>query len=84
MSALVVHGSRPYAWPCSSPLGLDASTTALILIDMQVDFCGLGGYVHQMGYDVSLTRAPIEPLKRVLAAARQAGVRVLAGPLRTY
>lgn len=77
MSALVVHGSRPYAWPCSSPLGLDASTTALILIDMQVDFCGLGGYVHQMGYDVSLTRAPIEPLKRVLAAARQAGVRVI-------
>ncbi|KAH8070963.1 isochorismatase-like protein [Aureococcus anophagefferens] len=68
--------AQPYTFPYAGG-ALSASDTALILIDMQVDFCGHGGYVDQMGYDISATRAPIEPLKRVLAAARHAGVRVL-------
>lgn len=70
-----VTSARPYVWPYDGPL--DADDVALVLIDMQTDFCGLGGYVAQMGYDVSLTRAPIEPLRRALAAARAAGVRVI-------
>ncbi|GBF77841.1 cysteine hydrolase [Paenibacillus sp. 598K] len=38
---------------------------------MQIDFCGKGGYVEQMGYDLSLTARPIEPIKRLLARVRQ-------------
>jgi biuret amidohydrolase len=58
----------PYPWPYNGDLR--PQNTALIIIDMQHDFCGIGGYVDRMGYDLSMTRAPIEPIKRVLAATR--------------
>jgi len=67
--------AEPYAWPYDG--NLTASNTALIVIDMQIDFCGPGGYVDKMGYDISLTRAPIEPLKRLLAAMRAGGYTIL-------
>ena len=58
----------PYPWPFDGDLR--PTNTALIVIDMQTDFCGPGGYVDAMGYDLSLTRAPIEPIRAVLAAFR--------------
>jgi nicotinamidase-related amidase len=64
----------PYPWPYNGDLR--PANTALIIIDMQTDFCGVGGYVDKMGYDLSLTRAPIEPIKRVLAAFRKKGFHI--------
>ena len=65
----------PYAWPFDGDLR--PGNTALIIIDMQTDFCGPGGYVDTMGYDLSLTRAPIEPIKAVLAAMRAKGFTII-------
>lgn len=67
--------SRPYPWPFDGELS--AANTALMVIDMQTDFCGIGGYVDTMGYDLSLTRAPIDPIRRVLEAMRANGYPVL-------
>jgi nicotinamidase-related amidase len=65
----------PYPWPYNGKLG--SGNTALLIIDMQTDFCGPGGYVDAMGYDISLTRAPIEPIRRALAAMRAKGYHII-------
>ena len=65
----------PYPWPYDGDLR--PANTALLVIDMQTDFCGVGGYVDVMGYDLSLTRAPIKPIQAVLGAARRADFHVI-------
>ena len=67
--------SVPYAWPYDGQF--TPANTALLIIDMQTDFCGVGGYVDKMGYDLSMTRAPIAPLQRLLAEARRVGLHVI-------
>ena len=64
----------PYPWSYDGDL--QPANTALIVIDMQTDFCGIGGYVDRMGYDLSLTRAQIEPIAAVLAIMRRQGFHV--------
>jgi biuret amidohydrolase len=67
--------AQPYAWPYNGDLRPE--NTALIIIDMQTDFCGVGGYVDKMGYDISLTRAPIAPLQTLMATMRAAGYTII-------
>lgn len=75
MTSMATVTADPYAWPFDG--NLTPANTALIIIDMQTDFCGPGGYVDTMGYDIALTRAPIEPIRRLLAAMRAKGYHVL-------
>jgi nicotinamidase-related amidase len=67
--------SEPYPWPWNGRLRPD--NTTLIVIDMQTDFCGTGGYIDLLGYDISRTRAVVPAISRVLAAMRAKGYRVI-------
>jgi nicotinamidase-related amidase len=67
--------ANPYSYPFDGDLRRE--NTALIVIDMQTDFCGRGGYIDLLGYDISLTRAVIAPIQRLLGAFRRAGFPIL-------
>jgi nicotinamidase-related amidase len=75
MEATPLVAAQPYDWPFDG--ALTPSHAALILIDWQVDFCGPGGYVDRMGYDLNLTRAGLEPTAAVLTAFRAWGGTVI-------
>jgi len=72
---LMTVKAQPYPWPWNGQLRKD--NTALIIIDMQTDFCGKGGYVDKMGYNLSNTQRAIEPISHLLNAARKAGILVI-------
>lgn len=71
MPGALVVPADPY------PYAFDIERTALIIIDMQIDFCGKGGYVDRMGYDLALTACAIEPIQMVLDTARSTGLTVI-------
>jgi len=75
MTTFSTVAADPYPWPFDGRF--TAANTALIVIDMQTDFCGKGGYVDSMGYDLSLTRAPIEPIKKLLTRMRSLGFWII-------
>jgi nicotinamidase-related amidase len=74
MSRKIRH-AEPYAWPFDGDLRPE--NTALVVIDMQTDFCGRGGYVDLMGYDVGPLRACIEPIAALLRVMRDRKYHIL-------
>lgn len=55
------------------PVSFDPSKTALIIIDMQIDFLEEGGFGDSLGNDVSKLRRSVAPCKAVLEACRSHG-----------
>ncbi|CZR61441.1 related to amidases related to nicotinamidase [Phialocephala subalpina] len=66
--------AEPYKWPHDGTF--DPATTALVIIDMQRDFCSANGYLAQQGYDLALVQSIILPLQGLLAAFRSHGFPV--------
>ena len=58
-------------------LTFDLNRTAVIVVDMQNDFCEPDGWFASKGIDVAPTRRPVPVLQRLLPALRIAGVRVI-------
>jgi nicotinamidase-related amidase len=56
---------------------LDTAHTALLVIDLQRDFLDPQGYAARAGVDVARLRTTIAPVRRLLAAARTGGTRVI-------
>jgi nicotinamidase-related amidase len=56
---------------------IDLNRTAILVIDMQNDFCTQGGWVDHIGGDYRPDRAPIVPLQKLLPALRGAAVPVI-------
>lgn len=59
------------------PLAFDAARAALVVIDMQNDFCHPDGWLAGIGVDVTPARAAIPSLQALLPAARAAGLPVI-------
>ncbi len=53
---------------------VDPAHTALVMIDIQNDFCTVGGTFDTSGYDVSMYEGMIPRAAALLAAARESGV----------
>jgi len=65
----------PHPWPRAA--GTESRACAVIVVDMQEDYCSPGYYMAQAGYDTGRLRAPVERIRRVLSAARRCGLRVI-------
>lgn len=58
-------------------MNLAPEHAALLVIDMQRDFCAPGGYADRAGLDIEQLRAPIEPIRQLLVAARRCGLFIV-------
>lgn len=67
--------AEPFAFPRVGEIS--AERTALMVVDMQADFCSPGGYMDRAGADVAFLSSCIPAIQRVLDAARRFGLQVV-------
>src|SRR5207244_7305730 len=59
------------------PIAIDPAQAAVIVVDMENDFAAKGGMFDRAGADISGAQKAIAPTARVLAAARQVGLKII-------
>jgi len=59
------------------PIAIDPARTAVIVVDMENDFAAKGGMFDRAGADISGAQKVIAPTAKVLAASRQAGLKII-------
>src|SRR5207249_7865708 len=59
------------------PIAINPVRSAVIVVDMENDFAAKGGMFDRAGIDISGAQKAIAPITKVLAAARQAGLKII-------
>ncbi len=59
------------------PIAINPARTAVIVVDMENDFVTKGGMFDRAGADISGAQKAIAPTAKVLATARQAGIKII-------
>src|SRR5919204_1674290 len=59
------------------PIPINPTNTAVIVVDMENDFAAKGGMFDRAGIDISGAQKVIAPTAKALAAARQAGLKII-------
>ena len=59
------------------PIAIDPARSAVIVVDMENDFAAKGGMFDRAGADIFGAQKAIAPTAKVLAAARQAGLKII-------
>ena len=67
--------ARPFCFPYDGRL--NPAATALLVIDLQVDFLSQDGYFARKGYDPAPLRAILPAVNSVIEAARRAGCLIV-------
>jgi biuret amidohydrolase len=63
--------ARPFAFD------FDIKKTALMIIDMQRDFCAPGGFGESLGNDITPTASIVPTVRKILDAARNKGMTII-------
>jgi ureidoacrylate peracid hydrolase len=71
MRSRITLGAKP------EPITIERETSAVVVIDMQNDFGAKGGLFDRAGLDISMIQEAVAPTAKVLAAARNAGVKII-------
>ncbi|HYR77450.1 MAG TPA: cysteine hydrolase [Pyrinomonadaceae bacterium] len=60
-----------------APIAIDTAKTAVIVVDMENDFGSKGGMFDLAGIDISMIQKAVGPTAKVLAAARNANIKIV-------
>lgn len=70
--------ARPLAFAADpQSVTIDLARTALVVVDMQNDFCHPEGWLSHIGVDVAPARKPIAPLQKLVPSLRAAAVPII-------
>ena len=70
-SGMVTLDAKP------EPIVIDPDRSAIIVVDMENDFAAKGGMFDRAGVDISGAQKAIVPIAKVLATARQTGLKII-------
>jgi ureidoacrylate peracid hydrolase len=59
------------------PITINTSQTAVVVVDMQNDFCSKGGMFDHAGVEISMVQTAVSFIQKVVAVARLSGIKIV-------